>query len=100
MNNGKFDILQTDSIFLQEGQLQRLLRKLKKKLFFNNDINESSRPAKIYQHQDQVTSLIICLQFLGKVLDDVRPNYYSTSDNVSFAKELNMISVSLVCLKI
>ena len=92
MNNGeKFDILQTDPTFLEEGQLQRLIRKLK---------NKSFRPAKIYQHKDYITSLILCLQFLGKVLDDVRPNNYSASNNLSFVKELNMISVSPVCLKI
>ena len=34
MNNGKkFDILQTDPTFLQEGQIQRLIRKLKKSFF-------------------------------------------------------------------
>ena len=101
MNNGKkFDILQTDPTFLQEGQLQRLIKKLLKKVFFNNDINGSFRPAKIYQHQDHITCLILCLQFLGKVLDDVRPSNYSASDNLSLVKELKMISVSPVCLKI
>ena len=40
------------------------------------------------------------MEVLGKVLDDVRPNNYSASDNLSFAKELSMISVSLICLKI
>ena len=69
------------------------------KVFFSNDINGSFRPGKIYQHQDHITSFILCLQFLDKVLADVRPSNYSASDNLSFVKELD-IGVSPVCLKI
>ena len=70
-----------------------------RKVFVNDDIHESSRPAIIHQHQDHIKSLILCLQFLSKVLDDLRPNNDSAGDHLCFVNELNMVSVSPVCLQ-
>ena len=111
MNNminerSKFKLLIADPTSLQEGQLQRFLRKLKDEGFFNANVYKSvyptgSRPARMYGlpklHEtfDSVSAFRPILssigtynyqlvKFLAKLLDYVIPNDHSAKDTFSF----------------
>ena len=121
MNNtindrSKFKLLTQYPTSLQEGQLQRFLRKLKNEGCFNDDLYKSvhptgSRPArmyvlpKLYKIFDSVAAFRPILssietynyqlaKFLGKLLDDVIPNGRSAKDTFSFVEELKTVIVT------
>ena len=111
-----FKLLTEDQTSLQEGQLQRFLRKLKNEGFFNDDVYKSmyptsSRPARMYGwpklhkmfHSVPAFRPILSsietynyqlATFLGKLLDYVIPNDHSTNNTFSFVEELKRVSVT------
>ena len=116
----KFKKLKEDLTLKREGQLQRFLRQLKSKSFFNdnnysNVYPTGSQPARIYGlpkiHKftlgDPISTLKFrpivssigtynynLAKFLCSLLSPRLPSEFSTQDSFTFVKELNQVSLN------
>ena len=114
----KFKRLDTDPTILREGQLQRFLRKLKKKNLLNDVIYESiylcgSQPSRLYGlpklHKIKGSSEIppfipivlsigsynyMLAKYLCELLTPLVPTEYSTTDIFTFIKEIQQVRSS------